>query len=93
MGHYLSEMESPAEAAVREEYIQRILSLANRGYSGTFGSKSVTGKELMYHQLCGGAVFDPELHDSLCPVMRTTAASLRSKKTRKAGKKKGKSQR
>ncbi len=65
MGHYAGEMESPREAAGRLAYSRGIDLLHEAGY----WNPGVQGSEIPLHHLpCGQAVYDPAVHDPLCPA-------------------------
>jgi len=71
MGHYLSEMESAASAAMRQEQEAVVADLFRRGYRFPSGDTHVYdgGRfRLMMHQPCGNAVFDADSHDGHCPA-------------------------
>lgn len=78
MGHYLSEMEGPDEAAARHWRARVIEALHGKGYyhpgvkTPRFGSMGET--VALHHLPCGLAIYDPEVHEPLCPANDSSPA-------------------
>jgi hypothetical protein len=68
MGHYLSEMESPAEAKAREDERRAMRSWQERGYR--YVSFDVMADTPLVHEPCGTVVGYryTEVHDRFCPA-------------------------
>ena len=76
MGHYLSEVEAPAEARARAVKSDRIADLLQRGYEftnqagGDITPNGSRAMRLVHHTPCGAAVFDTDRHDQVCLALK-----------------------